>query len=192
MMRIKKLALAVLLGSAAVAPAQAGHYLLQYNWDPQNSQLGSPQTASLYLNTSDTVNALGGYDILSASGTVDGVAILGLKPNPNQPNSTADGAFIYDNVLYTSGFALDGPGLVVTTPALELNFGYDGIAYYAISWDGSTHLNSHGQPTPNYRSSYGTASLGAVPEPASWAMMVGGFGLAGVAMRRRRSAVSFA
>jgi hypothetical protein len=32
----------------------------------------------------------------------------------------------------------------------------------------------------------------AVPEPASWAMMVGGFGLIGGAMRRRRVSVSFA
>ena len=32
----------------------------------------------------------------------------------------------------------------------------------------------------------------AVPEPASWAMMVAGFGLAGAAMRRRRTQTSFA
>lgn len=33
---------------------------------------------------------------------------------------------------------------------------------------------------------------GAVPEPASWAMMVGGFGLAGLAMRRwQRTAPRF-
>lgn len=31
---------------------------------------------------------------------------------------------------------------------------------------------------------------GAVPEPSSWALMIGGFGLAGVALRRRRSIVS--
>jgi hypothetical protein len=31
----------------------------------------------------------------------------------------------------------------------------------------------------------------AVPEPATWAMMIGGFALAGMAMRRRRTAVSF-
>ncbi len=30
---------------------------------------------------------------------------------------------------------------------------------------------------------------GAVPEPASWALMISGFGLAGAAMRRRKSAV---
>lgn len=33
---------------------------------------------------------------------------------------------------------------------------------------------------------------GAVPEPATWAMMIGGFGLVGAAMRRRATSVSFA
>ena len=31
---------------------------------------------------------------------------------------------------------------------------------------------------------------GAVPEPASWAMMIGGMGMVGAAMRRRKSKVS--
>jgi hypothetical protein len=33
---------------------------------------------------------------------------------------------------------------------------------------------------------------GAVPEPATWAMMIGGFALAGLAMRRSRTITSFA
>ena len=32
----------------------------------------------------------------------------------------------------------------------------------------------------------------AVPEPATWAMMIGGFALAGAAMRRRKASVAFA
>jgi len=36
------------------------------------------------------------------------------------------------------------------------------------------------------------SSPNAVPEPATWAMMIGGFALAGIAMRRRRMQVSFA
>ena len=35
-------------------------------------------------------------------------------------------------------------------------------------------------------------SITAVPEPSTWAMMIGGLGLVGVAMRRRKSTVSFA
>ena len=34
---------------------------------------------------------------------------------------------------------------------------------------------------------FGTAASGAVPEPASWAMLIAGFGLTGAAARRRRS-----
>ncbi|BAK65282.1 hypothetical protein SLG_06070 [Sphingobium sp. SYK-6] len=34
---------------------------------------------------------------------------------------------------------------------------------------------------------YDVASAGAVPEPATWAMMIGGFALAGGAMRRQRA-----
>jgi PEP-CTERM motif len=33
-------------------------------------------------------------------------------------------------------------------------------------------------------------AVGAVPEPASWAMLIAGFGIAGAAMRRRRVAVA--
>jgi hypothetical protein len=36
------------------------------------------------------------------------------------------------------------------------------------------------------------SASGAVPEPASWALMLGGFGLVGGAMRSRRRNVSFA
>lgn len=34
-------------------------------------------------------------------------------------------------------------------------------------------------------------NVGGVPEPASWAMLIGGFGIVGAVMRRRRMAVSF-
>jgi hypothetical protein len=36
------------------------------------------------------------------------------------------------------------------------------------------------------------ATIAAVPEPASWAMMLGGFGLVGAAVRRRRTQIRFA
>jgi len=39
---------------------------------------------------------------------------------------------------------------------------------------------------------YVTDVADAVPEPATWAMMIGGFALAGAAMRRRSAAVRFA
>jgi hypothetical protein len=41
-------------------------------------------------------------------------------------------------------------------------------------------------------SASGGGTITAVPEPATWAMMIGGFGLIGAAARRRRTAVTFA
>jgi len=43
-----------------------------------------------------------------------------------------------------------------------------------------------------FTSTVSESNLSAVPEPASWALMVGGFGLIGGAMRRRTTRVRFA
>ncbi|HMI19116.1 MAG TPA: PEPxxWA-CTERM sorting domain-containing protein [Sphingomonas sp.] len=190
-MNIKRLTIAALFAAAAVAPAQAANFLFQYDADQSLSQVGSPLSATLYLTTSDVLNSIGGYDILSASGTVDGSAVTGLVVNPNQPNLGLVASFFFDNVLYTSGPGLSEAGFVVSTSALTINFGYSG-GYYAISADGSTHVNTHGQTVFNTKFSTGDGSLSAVPESASWAMMVAGFGMAGAAMRRRRPTVRFA
>jgi hypothetical protein len=44
----------------------------------------------------------------------------------------------------------------------------------------------------NFRVSGVTPPAAAVPEPATWAMMIGGFGLVGGALRRRRTGTVFA
>jgi hypothetical protein len=63
---------------------------------------------------------------------------------------------------------------------------YGGVtlsAFYGLS----TKNNPDGQPggTGSDIITLGSVSTPAVPEPASWAMLIGGFGLAGAAMRRR-------
>ena len=59
---------------------------------------------------------------------------------------------------------------------------------------GETTTNFHGGSDPfqlrvNELNLAATGAVnvgGAVPEPATWALMIGGFGLAGAALRRRR------
>ncbi len=64
---------------------------------------------------------------------------------------------------------------------------------FAFRWTDRDAIGSdHGLGVDNVALSFTTATTGAVPEPATWAMMIAGFGLAGAAMRRRRSAISFA
>lgn len=50
---------------------------------------------------------------------------------------------------------------------------------------------SSGNPT-GLRVEFQTSSINAVPEPASWAMLIAGFGLIGAAARRRRAVPSAA
>ena len=149
--------------------------------------------ARFTFTTSDTLNAKGGYDILSLAGDVNGDAIVGLTANPDQPeiSTSTDTLFYYDNVFYSADAPVDLSGILFTTASgLEYNFWVD-TAY---------HLDSAVETAPGTWS-YGVASIGyigdgtpssALPEPTGWAMMMVGFGLAGAAMRRRRAIVRFA
>ena len=63
------------------------------------------------------------------------------------------------------------------------NFGNENFLYG--NWSGAT-WNDIGGGSLGYVIEYGGLQAG-VPEPASWALMIGGFGLMGAAMRRRRT-----
>jgi hypothetical protein len=84
--------------------------------------------------------------------------------------------------------------------------GYDGLAQTVATSIGSTYTisffladDSQGSFTNPDIDTFVYAGDGlpvstvvapGVPEPAAWALMIGGFGLAGVALRRRRTAVT--
>ena len=65
---------------------------------------------------------------------------------------------------------------------------------FAIRWiDEDVTGNDAGLAVDDFLLTAATAATGAVPEPASWAMMIGGFALVGLGLRRRRTArVAFA
>lgn len=65
--------------------------------------------------------------------------------------------------------------------------GNAGAQFFGYIGDGVTSLNISSATDFGF----GQFSEGAmVPEPATWALMIGGFGLAGIALRRRRMAVA--
>lgn len=175
--------------------AHASTWLLTYT-----SGDGAPFTANLTLDASDVMNAVGGFDALSLSGDVDGDAITGLIANPSQPlaHYSADGMFIYDNVVWPTGApALSNPGLFFSgASGNEYNLFSDNATTYELyrAQSGVGYL-AHSVGTLGLRSEASrdlNARTGAIPEPGAWVMMIVGFGGIGAALRMRRRPVAVA
>jgi len=132
-------------------------------------------------------------------------------------SATFDFAKFHVNGGLGLGNAVLDAGLAFTTPSLDLadtlgnafyaragTFRHPGLLAGALIWDDSplsfTTANG-GAFTVTFNNIAGFTpggdakgsvtihvdSAGAVPEPATWAMMIAGFGLAGAALRRRRA-----
>ena len=174
------LAACSLFGFASAVPASAAIYDFTYN---------GALSGTLILATSDTLDAVGGFDITGISGTFGGNAITSLFANPNQPNPST-GAFTWDNVLFpTATHAFDRFGVAFTTAAGTFNV-FDGIAD-----GGTTDTNTpYGLIVASTGAeTFGTGTLiAAVPEPSTWAMMILGFLGVGFMSYRKRTTVRFA
>lgn len=106
------------------------------------------------------------------------------------------GYFLQFNYLYPLGGA---PSNVAMPTSLDIasanSVGFD-ISEYFLNVDPDDPDDPgfiDQRDLLNFRvASGGFAQAAAVPEPAAWAMFIGGFGLMGSALRRRKVAVSFA
>ena len=101
------------------------------------------------------------------------------------------GAFSNTTVNIYSG--LDGGGSLLASYVLTAN-DPSHFDFVSLDFAGTAHsVQIAGGGSQFGWDDIGFGTTGSVPEPASWALMLGGFGLVGGAMRRRqRSTVRFA
>jgi hypothetical protein len=177
--------------------AQASTWIIDYT---ANNVGDTPYSATLDIQASDALNSVNGFDVVKIiSGNVDGDKITGLVNNPNGDTqaTSPDGLFYYDNVVWPGPGQqqLSNPGILfLGASGAEYNlFSDDPVNYElykaipGVGYDG----NSHGTISMVQTFSQDVRGAGGVPEPATWAMMILGFGGVGALLRRRRQAAAF-
>lgn len=105
--------------------------------------------------------------------------------NPAGPatSNSPSGFFFYDDLL------LPGQNPLITGGGLLFNIAGDEDNIFSNGPGPATYQfysKNSGAISGNFAL---TAVAGGVPEPAAWSLMIGGFGLGGMALRRRRAMV---
>lgn len=164
-------ALAAATSLAAATPAAAAQYMFDFSG---SGFFGGTLNGTGNITTNDAsfTNPLNGYTaqtITGITGTFNGSSITGLG-----------NAFGANNLYYLSGpFFVDGNGLGFTTAAgISANLFITNDTAYRVNTQGAGLLTGLVTATSS-------PVAAAVPEPATWAMMLLGFGAVGFGMRRR-------
>ena len=164
-----------LIGAAAalIASTSASAAVYNFNFSGTGLFFGEALVGSGTLTTNGVsqVSSLNGYTyqtITGITGTFNGSQITGLA------NVTGS-----NNLFYLTGpFFVDGNGLGFSTAA-------GSAVNLFVTTDTRYRVNAGGLST-GFVTASASAAIAAVPEPATWAMMIGGFGVIGAAARRRR------
>ena len=146
-----------------------------------------------FLGSTFTFGPGGGLPSILAVSSTENAAVRTVFGSPS-PDFVDRGTVTYDaNILGGYGTFLrptDIPfsngnnflGLIVTS---------SGQNYYGFVYSTNTIINSYGfESSPNTAITATTAVPAAVPEPATWAMMILGFAVVGAAMRRRKAGIT--
>ena len=184
---------ALIASVVAAAPAFAGPilYTITGNFTGTyfpNDTLGAPvafQSYGTFVATADTDTNFGNWGGM-ATMFLDGVS---LTTNLGTFDATVFALFAQPGTGSMSLFAVETPALDFGSILLQ---GYDlrtAIGITPVDWVsqstefryGDGFLNISGAQNLTFSAQLGSA----VPEPAGWAMMIVGFGLAGAALRRR-------
>lgn len=121
-----------------------------------------------------------GTTLTTASGSsvsvLNGSDQSGVFFNVGSSATLGTGSLFMGNIIADQSITLTTSSQIVCGRAIALNA--------AVTLD--TNVVSNDCGTADFGSHGFSGNVSSVPEPASWAMLVGGFGLAGAAMRRRQ------
>lgn len=147
--------------------------------------LDNPAAGDLVVTFSGSTNGIGG-SLFAVSGTKDGTAGIGATDNTGAAlTTTANGSLLIaagirnDNTTTTSGLTISAPYTGVFDQPVGSSVG--GSGYYVAGASGEEVSYSF---TPGADFS-GSVEFVAVPEPSSFALLAGMFGLTWVMLRRR-------
>jgi len=193
----RALFLAAVLASASAAQATITVYNATLNGPNESPPNASPGTGTATVTIDDVLNTMRVQ--VSFSGLTSGTTASHIHAATPTPFTGTAGvatttptfpgfplgvtAGTYDNLFdllaastYNSAFVTANGG---TTASAE-------AALLAAIAQGRAYLNIH---TSNFTGGEIRGFLVAVPEPASWALMLLGFGATGIALRRRRTSL---
>ncbi|WP_010161396.1 PEPxxWA-CTERM sorting domain-containing protein [Sphingomonas sp. PAMC 26617] len=143
---------------------------IQYYFPSLSAPYGGPQT-TVYTGAGQTIASIGNYGVFTLND--DSVSL-----SPGDSFTFSDGEFngpALIDLTNADAFA----GWTVTDDTIGLSSTAISGDRIAASWQGLS-------VNPSMSATF-SAPTGAVPEPATWAMMLAGFGMIGFAARRRQS-----
>lgn len=173
-MRIKSKIIAAALISAMGVAAVPAHAVVTV-WTIQNGAFDDGTSFGGTFTHDSVTNQVSAFNIVTENGKLAGYAYSLATAQIHE-----DDRFGPNNILFLANLGNRYLNLAFADPLSG------SATSHAILTTSSYECNNC---SPSRRVSSGSVISGAVPEPASWAMMISGFGLLGGALRRRNHAV---
>ena len=127
------------------------------------------------------------YSFFTASTELITTGLLTVPGEVDDPNK-ANLVFTYNGAPYHTSSGPFAPTDYLGFTARSIYGAVARDTFAAITVKNNPNNRPGGTGTPVYDAGYITVpAVGAIPEPATWAMMLTGFGGAGLLLRRRRS-----
>lgn len=178
-------------GLKLTASTMSGTFNVTLGPSDGNAGNGNEEIAVVPLFSLYTTESSIDADDILATGTAK-LRFVFDQPTPNSGPTQISGVTggLVIPFVFRGGYLDWNPGnLLQSNGKMELTYGPLNDGLLSIYVNGGTYNGVNRQlPVAATFDWDRDATPGVVPEPATWALMIGGFGLAGAALRRRRLA----